>query len=373
MPDRAAAVALARRYVAAERSEASLAVLTDAQGLEASLDMLLDEALTGDLVRREAALSLIGCREARGLPERLVAAGEQAGPEALASLVALLGRRGEASAREFVRRQLTHESPAVREAAIGALPGFGVEAAVADLVSALVTCRPEDVPAYRRTLAWQQSERFAEVVAAGVPRASGAAKVALLELLALRRAQAQAEVAFAALGDGEAAVRRAALKALETPTVSPFGQASLESRSAGFSPHVSTNASSLISFSSPILPRSTSEEPEKDTPSRLNILLYGKYVCFLSSTLHASVAFAATEHMRMPLPSVASSYLAPAVTSTPSTMITSGVSSSPRQHIIRGEAQDDVVPAEVKCEVFGDRYGHLLDRRWGSLLGGIYP
>ena len=105
----------------------------------------------------------------------------------------------------------------------------------------------------------------------------------------------------------------------------------------------------------------------------LNILLYGKYVCFLSSTLHASVAFAATEHMRMPLPSVASSYLAPAVTSTPSTMITSGVSSSPRQHIIRGEAQDDVVPAEVKCEVFGDRYGHLLDRRWGSLLGGIYP
>lgn len=216
LPDRAAAVALARRYVAAERSEASLAVLTDAQGLEASLDMLLDEALTGDLVRREAALSLIGCREARGLPERLVAAGEQAGPEALASLVALLGRRGEASAREFVRRQLTHESPEVREAAIGALPGFGVEAAVADLVSALVTCRPEDVPAYRRTLAWQQSERFAEEVAAGVPRASGAAKVALLELLALRRAQAQAEVAFAALGDGEAAVRRAALKALET-------------------------------------------------------------------------------------------------------------------------------------------------------------
>lgn len=217
LPDRAAAVALARRYVTAERSEASLAVLTDAQGLEASLDMLLDEALNGDLVRREASLSLIGCREAPGLPERLVRAGETAGPEALASLVTLLGRRGEASAREFVRRQLVHESAAVRAAAIGALPGFGGEAAVADLVSALSTCRPEDVPAYRRTLAWQQSDGFAAAVAAGVPRASsGAAKVALLELLGLRRAQEQAEVVFAALGDGEPSVRRAALKALET-------------------------------------------------------------------------------------------------------------------------------------------------------------
>lgn len=215
LPERAAATAQAQRYFEQEHSEAAMAVLVEAQGLEASMDVLMQEIAEGNLVRREAALALIGQRESASLPARLLECGAQARPAVLSAIVTLLGRRGEAAAREFVLAQLTHREASVRSAAIMALPGFGVSAAVKDLVKALVDGVAEDVPVIRQTLAWQQAEEMLTVLAEAVPQAKGAAKVALLELLAARGAREHSAVVLAALADDEAQVRRAALKALE--------------------------------------------------------------------------------------------------------------------------------------------------------------
>lgn len=215
MKNREKALELARRFHEAAQTETSLTTLMDCQGVEATLDMLMQEVTSGDLVRREAVLRLLSKVEGEAVSARLVAVSETAAPIVRAAILAALGRRADASTRPFVVASMKHNEAVVRAAAYRALPYFGVVEAVPELVAALANAKKEDIYFLKEALGWQQCDGFNDHVASAVAGANGEGKIALIDLLARRRAQDKSAVVFDALASQDKNIRRACLKALE--------------------------------------------------------------------------------------------------------------------------------------------------------------
>jgi HEAT repeat protein len=213
--NKAQAIEVAKKFNDAEVSEASLTALLDAQGPEATVQTILDEAVKGDFVRREAMLRLLSKAPQAVVVPKAIATAKQADPAVTAAIISMLGIAADKSALPFVTGALDHADPAVRAAAAQTLPAFGAENAVTILVAKLAAAKDDDVNIFKDALRWQQTANFDQAVATAIPNATPSAKIALAELLALRKAAEQNNAVIDML-QGDDNVRKAAIKALET-------------------------------------------------------------------------------------------------------------------------------------------------------------
>lgn len=214
------ALSAARSMLAAYAGPAESQVAADALSLIVSI--LGDKALP-DLVAAvdspapalrgaalEAAVTL-GQEEATA---RWVEKGEASGPATRAAIVAMLGRRGDATALPFVRECLRGREEAVRLAAIRAAVRLGGRAVVPDLAG-LIGAAGEDEAAALRTalLRFEAGDVVPEAVRL-VDRTPHPGKAVLIDLLGEKGARSEIERIFALAADADPATRASALGAL---------------------------------------------------------------------------------------------------------------------------------------------------------------
>ena len=131
-----------------------------------------------------------------------------------AELITAFGERSDKAAFSFVKDYLSATDNDLRRAAIVATGKLGGESAVNPIIQAINTGDEKVVQTGKNVLLSIQSNQFISDIAASLPQASSPAKIALIEILASRRAVAQKEAVFALTSSPDAGVRLAAGKAL---------------------------------------------------------------------------------------------------------------------------------------------------------------
>ncbi|MDR1865765.1 MAG: DUF1080 domain-containing protein [Bacteroidales bacterium] len=131
-----------------------------------------------------------------------------------AELITAFGDRNDKAAFPFVREYLSSSDSELRQAAIVAAGKLGGETAVVPIIQAINTGDGKVVQTGKNTLLSIRSDKLAAEAAAAIPQTSVPAKIALIEILASRRATAQIGTVFAQTSSPDAGVRLAACKAL---------------------------------------------------------------------------------------------------------------------------------------------------------------
>ena len=192
---------------------AALYVLQKAVGDAAADDLLA--ALDGKNVYvREVAMTILPRVKGEVVTRKLIEKAGGAAGAAKAALISVLGLRGGKLAAAAVMAAMDDKDSAVAAAAMKAAALLAPGEMVKLLTARMKSTEHSVIEAARELLAGIEAEGFNEALAAAMPDASPAGKVALLGLLGTRRATAQSKVVFDAMGDGDPAVREAAAKAL---------------------------------------------------------------------------------------------------------------------------------------------------------------
>ena len=164
-------------------------------------------------------IRLAALRLAESLPGEAVTAQwvkrlKQAPPPVRVEILGTLGRRGDRTALPAVLGALKDTEQAVRLAAIPAAAALGGRDVLAPLLAALNTDQAGEVKAVQRAITTMKGKEVAAAVAAAVPKAPAAARAALLDVLAARKATPHVDTVLEATADKDANVRLAAVRAL---------------------------------------------------------------------------------------------------------------------------------------------------------------
>jgi HEAT repeat protein len=197
-------------------------------GGEASLPVLT-EALTGsDQAKRSFALSLLPEIRGDAGTKVLIALMPKLSAEEQSVVVGQLAARGDASVKPALLEALKSPEAGVRSAAVTAMGAAGDESAMPTLVDLIVKAANEGD---RRAVLQSATaictraadkEACSKAVIAGLSDAKGAARVALVSLLAPTGTKTALASALSALKDTDADVQTAAVKALgEWPSAAP--------------------------------------------------------------------------------------------------------------------------------------------------------
>lgn len=147
--------------------------------------------------------------------ELLKKAKSQKDPVAKAEIIEAFGWRGDKSATTFVIESLENKSPVVVAAAIATASKLDGELAVAPIVKAMSNGNQEVVNAGKNALLRIAGSNVEKEAAAAIPSANATAKVALIDILAQRRATDYSNVVIAQLGSSDLTVRKTAYEALK--------------------------------------------------------------------------------------------------------------------------------------------------------------
>lgn len=196
----------------------ALAMLTDAAG-DAALPELKAAMADSDRVLRHAAASALA-RLPDGRGAALIAEGLRGADDGLkADFLRLLGGCPAAAgvAAPAVTACLTDTNQPVREAAVSALLKLRGPAAAKDLIDALPRAQDADsVASLANGLKRLPDDAVAAPCLAACASATGAVRIALLPVAALRAGAAGQDLLLKAFEDADPAVRRAALAAAES-------------------------------------------------------------------------------------------------------------------------------------------------------------
>jgi HEAT repeat protein len=196
---------------------AALSALVAALGSDA-LDDLLTAADIDDTEIRAAALDLAADIPGGEATARWVDKMKQTPPEIRAEIATMLASRGDRSALRALLEALRDEDKSVRLAAVPATARLGGNDAIPALLEFLQTEDADEINVAQDVLVRFGGNDVIPAVAEALPRVSSPARVALLEVLAARRAYRYRETVFAMTRDDDSLVRVAALKALEPLT-----------------------------------------------------------------------------------------------------------------------------------------------------------
>lgn len=215
-----AALAAARSVLAgytgpgeAQHASAALALVASLRG-GAALDDLLAAAGSPAPGVRGAALDLADAIPGSAATARWVEKGRASAGPLRVAIVAMLGRRGDASALPFVRESLASPDEAVRAAAIPAAAKLGRDAVLPDLLALVPKAGAAESAALRAALLGYPAEAVVPQALALVDATPMPAKAALVDVVAEKGSHAAAEVVYRLAGDPDAAVREAALAAV---------------------------------------------------------------------------------------------------------------------------------------------------------------
>ncbi len=131
-----------------------------------------------------------------------------------AEIITMLGNRGDVAASAMAFNSMNSNESAIQVAAIGALAKLNPEGAVDIFIGKFQTADSKVLESLKETMLWLKSDRVAAEVAKAIPQNNGEAKIALMEILAEKRATDFKEVIYAETTNSDAKVRLAALNAL---------------------------------------------------------------------------------------------------------------------------------------------------------------
>ena len=158
----------------------------------------------------EAAVTL-GQEEATA---RWVEKGAASGPEVRAAIVAMLGRRGDATAQPFVRECLRNREEIVRLAAIPAAVRLGGNAVVPDLAGLIGAAGADEAAALKTALLQFEANDVVPEAVRLVDRTPHPGKAVLIDVLGEKGARGEIERIFALAADSDPATRASALGTL---------------------------------------------------------------------------------------------------------------------------------------------------------------
>jgi len=196
---------------------AALSTLVGALGSHV-LDDLLTAADIDDIEIRAAALNLADHIPGGEATARWVHKMKQTPPRIRAEIATMLARRGDESAMPALLEALRDEDKSVRLAAVPATARLGGSNAIPALLEFLQTEDADEISAAQDILIHLGGDHVIPAIAGALQRVSTPARVALLEVLAARRAYRYRETVFTMTRDDDSLVRVAALKALEPLT-----------------------------------------------------------------------------------------------------------------------------------------------------------
>ncbi len=192
---------------------AALSTLVSAIGEDAMAD-LLAAADSKDKEIREAALKLAASIPGEAATAKWASRAKTASPETRAAIVAMLGRRGDKASQSAVLGALKDKEQVVRLAAITSARRFGTQEALTGLFAALGNDNPTDIKAIKRQLSLLPGSKVVSAAVGALSKVPPRSRVALIELLASRKAKEHVDAVFAAASDPDDSVRVAAVKAL---------------------------------------------------------------------------------------------------------------------------------------------------------------
>jgi len=193
---------------------AALSALVDALGKNA-LDDLLAAMDSDDRGVRACALELAAVIPGKGATKQWGEKMAQASPEARLEIMAMLGQRGDETALPALLDALGDADQSTRLMAINAAMRLGGIKAVPKVLEALQTAEDSgEIKTAKAALLRVGGNQVTAQAAKALPAVTPAARKALVELLAARRAVAQKEAVFACAKDVDQAVQVAATKAL---------------------------------------------------------------------------------------------------------------------------------------------------------------
>jgi HEAT repeat protein len=178
------------------------------------LSDLLQAMDSPDAAFRERALELSSAIPGEEVTAEWIGRAAEVSPEAQAQIVAMLGRREDPSALNFIRDRLRSEFSPVRIASIGAAARLGQTRVISDLAPIWQTANEQEAAALKAAfLGFPEDEALGTAVKA-YPGASLPAKAAIIAILGERRAGDHAGIVLAGAANEDKAVRKSSVKAL---------------------------------------------------------------------------------------------------------------------------------------------------------------
>jgi HEAT repeat protein len=193
----------------------ALALLADIRGA-AVLDDLIESAGDPDGDFRRTALELAAGIPGEAATSRWIARANELRNEALADVLAMLGRRGDRAALAAAVDRIGSEDKAVRIAAIAAASRLGGAEVFETIRPLILTDDADQVRVVKEAYLAVSGGAPVAAAAEALPGAPPAAAVALIEVLTERKAGEHAGAVLALAASGNTDVRRAAIAALET-------------------------------------------------------------------------------------------------------------------------------------------------------------
>lgn len=198
----------------AHTKAAALSVLSEAKE-EAAIPVLVKAAQSSEPKLRGTALASLGKFAGPATTAALVKLLGSGNAFVKSDVISFLGKSGGAAAIPAVTRGLTDKSPLVKIASVEALGKLAGESGVAKLLPLLKGNDPQVIGAVKTALLGTKSNSLIDQVAAAIPGASNAGKVALLDVLSSRRAGNKLGVVSGLLTSNNSLVKGAAFSALK--------------------------------------------------------------------------------------------------------------------------------------------------------------
>lgn len=216
--NKARCAAICRELVKSRTAErnivaGALRTLVLAHGNEAMADVLA-AVDSDDKQLRIAAMELTQLMPGEAATAQMVAKMKQVSGERRGEIVGALGQRNDPAAAATVLEAIKDQDKAARMAATVALGRKPSAESIAALLAAIQVGQPDEVKLIQETLTRIPGPEVLATAAGGLAKGTPGVRVALLEILATRRATAHTETVFALTSDREAAVKTAAIRTL---------------------------------------------------------------------------------------------------------------------------------------------------------------
>jgi HEAT repeat protein len=191
----------------------ALTLLADALGKNAFED-LLQAMDSPDQELRARALELADRVPGEDATAKWIEKLEAASPDVQAQIIAMLGRRGDATVLPVLREKLKSPHKFVKLASIPAAARLGKEVVFPDLLPLLRTDQKDEIAAVKQAMLGFPSQLLIPESVKILDNLPPPSRVALMEILSERHAKEHVDIFFAKAQSGNEDIRQAALKGL---------------------------------------------------------------------------------------------------------------------------------------------------------------
>ncbi|MDH5383757.1 MAG: DUF1080 domain-containing protein [Candidatus Aminicenantes bacterium] len=209
---------LIRNYTAPQESHipcTALSILADTLGEKAFSNLLQAMDSTNPELRARA-LELACKIPGEEATARWIAKMEEVSPDVQAQILTMFGDRGDMTALPILQQNLKSQEKVIRLAAIPAAARLGKKEVFEDLMSLLQSDVEDEINAVQQALFGFPKDLVVPAAAKAIEEVPSPSKVALIEILAERKAREHVDIVFEQLESGDLRVRRAALAGLES-------------------------------------------------------------------------------------------------------------------------------------------------------------